>query len=275
MRGTTADSCENNKKKLGRRILFSASFIIFLLSTLFGPFGVINFFDTVVILRKSDIGTELAWLQEQDATIESEHDDLVVVRSKMLNKSVMTPTKDKVTVFGALTRHIRKGQKQKRSVVSEINVRSKYNVAPGLGRKPIAKQKVSLEPRSLPSPLPQGARTGSAAGARLHPIYRNLAFHNGTDFPCPDGSVVTSVMDGYVTFSGWMGGYGYLVVVKHRDNLETWYGHLSRLMVNAGDRVAEGTIIALSGHTGKVTGPHLHFEIRCEGIVLDPMEYLI
>ena len=269
--GTTnsPDKMGRNGQKMWRRILFAASFIIFLFSTLFGPFKVIDPFDAVIILQRPEVEGELLWLQ--DAMVSSDHDALVVVRPRLLNTSVLS--KDKVTVFGALTRRIRAGREQKR-YEGELPI-VKRNIAAGLGRKPVIKHKVLLEPRSLPSPLPHGARVGSAAGARLHPIYRNLAFHNGTDFPCPDGSVVASVMDGYVTCSGWMGGYGYLVVVKHRDNLETWYGHLSKLLVNVGDRVAEGTIIALSGHTGKVTGPHLHFEIHSEGIVLDPMEYLI
>lgn len=144
----------------------------------------------------------------------------------------------------------------------------------GMAETRVPEPEGGLARHSLPSPLAGYHNRGSNAGARLHPIYRTLLFHNGTDFPCNEGTPVVAVMDGYVTFSGWMGGYGNIIVVRHRNNLETKYGHLSKRYVALGDRVAEGTVLGASGATGRVTGPHLHFELISDGIVLDPMDYV-
>ena len=75
---------------------------------------------------------------------------------------------------------------------------------------------------------------------------------------------------GTVTRAGWGSGYGYVVYIQHADGRETRYGHLSRVLVNVGDHVDQGDKIALSGNTGRSTGPHLHFEVRLNGIKLNP-----
>jgi len=77
-----------------------------------------------------------------------------------------------------------------------------------------------------------------------------------------------------VTFSGWEEGFGLLVVIDHGNGYESYYGHLSKLLVSAGQTVAQGETIALSGNTGLSTGPHLHFEVRYLGSPVDPRPLL-
>jgi murein DD-endopeptidase MepM/ murein hydrolase activator NlpD len=77
-----------------------------------------------------------------------------------------------------------------------------------------------------------------------------------------------------VTRSGWVGAYGYLVVLDHGGGWETRYAHLSRIDVRVGERVAQGAVVGLVGSTGASTGPHLHFEVRRDGLALDPLAYL-
>ena len=89
--------------------------------------------------------------------------------------------------------------------------------------------------------------------------------HKGIDIANNTGTSIHASRDGTVTHAGWMGAYGYLVEIAHDDGESTRYAHNSRLMVRKGQKVKQGTRIALMGSTGRSTGPHLHFEIRRRG----------
>ena len=100
--------------------------------------------------------------------------------------------------------------------------------------------------------------------------YRHGRRHQGIDLPYPTGTPVPAAFDGKVRISDYVGGYGNLVVIRHANGLETFYGHLSKRNVEAGDWVSSGDIIGLGGSTGRSTGPHLHFETRYKGAAFDP-----
>ncbi len=98
--------------------------------------------------------------------------------------------------------------------------------------------------------------------------YRN---HNGVDIPLKVGEPIYSTFDGRVRFADYnKGGYGYLVIVRHSNGLETYSGHLSRLNVKSGDYVVAGQVIGFGGNTGRSSGPHLHYEIRYKDHAFDP-----
>ncbi|MBV7699420.1 M23 family metallopeptidase [Streptomyces sp. TRM70350] len=102
-------------------------------------------------------------------------------------------------------------------------------------------------------------------------------YHTGVDFPVPTGTPIKAVADGCVVSAGWAGSYGNQVVIQHDDGEYSEYAHLSRLTVQAGDKVKAGQEIGLSGATGNVSGPHLHFEVRTTpdyGSDIDPVEYM-
>lgn len=115
---------------------------------------------------------------------------------------------------------------------------------------------------------PSSGRVSSRVGMRWGRM------HEGIDLAIPEGTAVRAVAEGVVSYAGVRGGYGNLVVVKHGDGMETRYAHLSRFSVKAGERVSQREVIARSGNTGHSTGPHLHFELRKNGRVLDPLRYL-
>ena len=117
---------------------------------------------------------------------------------------------------------------------------------------------------------PVRAPTGDGFGWR----WRRM--HTGIDFPAPSGSPVGAGGRGVVKFAGWnTGGYGYLIVIAHRLGYESWYAHLSRIYVSAGQAVVGGTRIGAVGSTGHSTGPHLHFEVRHNGTPINPAPYLL
>src|SRR3954451_7910314 len=100
--------------------------------------------------------------------------------------------------------------------------------------------------------------------------------HDGIDFPEPAGTAVGAAGRGTVAFVGWnSGGYGNLVVIQHRLGYQTWYAHLSSFAVSQGSAVAGGVMIGRVGTTGRSTGPHLHFELRHDGIPINPVPYLL
>lgn len=94
--------------------------------------------------------------------------------------------------------------------------------------------------------------------------------HQGVDLPLPSGTPVYAAFDGEVRVSRYAGGYGNLVVIRHQNGLETFYGHLSSRKVKPGDWVHAGDVIGLGGSTGRSTGSHLHFETRYKGYAFDP-----
>lgn len=98
--------------------------------------------------------------------------------------------------------------------------------------------------------------------------------HTGLDISATQGTPIQVVSDGTVTFAATNGSYGKLVKVEHGNGVETWYGHTSKMYVKKGDQVKAGDVIAAVGSTGNSTGPHLHFEIRVNGEIINPQNYL-
>jgi murein DD-endopeptidase MepM/ murein hydrolase activator NlpD len=132
----------------------------------------------------------------------------------------------------------------------------------------LGQQSRAARPSIRPAYGPITSGFGRRAG-----FWGALAYHTGIDISLPIGSLVVATANGTVTFSGFQVGYGYTVQIRHEGGLSTLYGHLSRPLVHAGQQVAQGQVIALSGNSGISTGPHLHYEIRLNGTPVDPTRY--
>jgi murein DD-endopeptidase MepM/ murein hydrolase activator NlpD len=115
-------------------------------------------------------------------------------------------------------------------------------------------------------------RISSVFGLREHPIFGTWRNHTGTDYAAPMGTPVRAIGDGVVVNAGWMGGYGRVIDIRHANGYVSRYGHLSRFAsgLHAGEHVKMGETIGFVGMTGWATGPHLHFEIRVNGVARDP-----
>jgi murein DD-endopeptidase MepM/ murein hydrolase activator NlpD len=130
---------------------------------------------------------------------------------------------------------------------------------------------MSLRAAFLRAPL-AFRRITSIFGARKHPIFGQWRNHTGTDYAAPTGTPIRSVGDGVIVFAGRKGGYGNVIDVRHRNGMVSRYGHMRNFAtgMHAGTRVSMGSTIGYVGSTGWATGPHLHFEIRIDGIARDP-----
>ncbi len=129
---------------------------------------------------------------------------------------------------------------------------------------------------SIPAghPVDGSNRYTSGFGMRTHPIRRTAQHHDGADFAAPTGTDVLSTADGTVIFAGYEGGFGRTIRIRHLNGIETVYGHLSKIRVRKGQRVARGDHIGDIGSTGQSTGPHLHYEVRVGKKPVDPIPFI-
>lgn len=128
---------------------------------------------------------------------------------------------------------------------------------------------------STPNIKPARGPIGSRFGYRIDPINGKQKMHAGVDVSVPTGSPVRSPADGVVSFAGWDEQYGKLISIDHGYGVLTRYAHNSQLYVQVGQKISKYDVIAASGTTGRSTGPHLHYEVRVNGIPVNPMNYIL
>jgi murein DD-endopeptidase MepM/ murein hydrolase activator NlpD len=138
-----------------------------------------------------------------------------------------------------------------------------------LAEKGVDRSVLSASPDQFIWPVGEVIRISSVLGFR-----GRGEFHTGVDIPAPRGAIIRAAMEGQVLFEGYSGGYGNMVDIQHRNGFITRYGHNTVVLVKKGDFVKKGQAIALAGSTGRSTGPHCHFEILCNTIPLDPLDFL-
>jgi murein DD-endopeptidase MepM/ murein hydrolase activator NlpD len=128
---------------------------------------------------------------------------------------------------------------------------------------------------STPSIWPTRGWVTSDFGTRIDPYTAERKMHQGMDIATPHGQVIYTPSDGSVVFLGTEGGYGKVLVIDHGYGVKTRYGHLSEIHVRLGDRVRRGEKVASVGNTGRSTGPHLHYEVRVNGIPENPRKFIL
>ncbi|MBB04676.1 DUF5930 domain-containing protein [Pseudooceanicola sp.] len=134
--------------------------------------------------------------------------------------------------------------------------------------------RIAAEKAPFAVPVKASYRFTSSFGYRNDPKNGSRRMHSGVDFAGPVGTPLYSTGDGVVTHAGWQSGYGRLVKIEHQFGIETRYAHLSKLRVKVGQRVSRGDRIGDMGASGRVTGPHLHYEVRVGGQAVNPMTYI-
>jgi len=111
-------------------------------------------------------------------------------------------------------------------------------------------------------------------GWRIHPLTHKQEYHEGLDIAVWYNTPVLATADGVVTYAGWSSGYGYLIKIRHGFGYSTYYAHLNKFKVKECKKVKRGEIIALSGNSGRSTGPHLHYEVRVNNIPKNPRKFI-
>ena len=167
-----------------------------------------------------------------------------------------------------------------RKIAVEENYVNEKVVSREILKQEIVKEAVALivergtkVPPTYIKPI-SGGRLSSGFGSRNAPTKGASSYHKGVDWSTPTGTSVKASCGGTVSKAGWASGYGYVVFIDHADGRQTRYGHLSKVLVNVGQKVSQGEKIALSGNTGVSTGPHLHFEILINGTQVNPLDYV-
>lgn len=125
----------------------------------------------------------------------------------------------------------------------------------------------------LKSPLRFRRITSTFSRGRYHPILKRYRPHHGIDYGAPTGTPIESAGSGVVKHAGWKGGYGNYIEVKHSNGYTTAYGHLSRIGkgIRSGAKVDQGQVIGYVGSTGLSSGPHLHYEVKVGGRLINPL----
>ena len=130
---------------------------------------------------------------------------------------------------------------------------------------------------TLQWPLPVAGTITSQFGHRVDPITGEVSSHTGTDIACAEGTPILAAADGTVTVANgldsWGGSYGYYIQIDHGGGLETLYAHCSSICVTTGQQIQAGQVLGYVGHTGRVTGTHLHLEVRIDGSRTDAMTF--
>lgn len=125
-----------------------------------------------------------------------------------------------------------------------------------------------------PSTWPIIGRLEGGFGDRIDPFSGEGAHHTGVDIIAPTGTPVRATGDGLISHAEWSGGYGRLVIVDHGNGMHTYYAHLSKINVLPGQEIRQGEVLGLVGSSGRVTAPHLHYEVRVGSTPVNPVRYL-
>lgn len=260
-----------------RRKFLLALFIVILLTSIINAKGFINY-----LVKKGDSLSKIAskfnvTLQELIEINQIQNPDLIYVNQEI--KIPVNEEKYRVRKGDSLWKIAEKFAVRVSSLIKANNITTPDKIY--IGQELLIPARESKEQYQLASRAqgvnyiwPVQGKISSYYGWREHPIYKERLFHTGIDIAVPYGTPIYAAAAGVVEYSGWSEGYGNLVIIRHRDNSQTYYGHNLKLLVRKDEQVKQGKVIAFSGNSGASTGPHLHFEIRIDNRHVDPLRYL-
>ncbi len=217
----------------------------------------------------------LKYMKEQRQIIEEKKDKLITQQSSLsLAKQEVNKKKNEL-VSANRQKEIRMSQLKK----DRVKMEKQYDQLNDLAKKieeEIRKKQLAAKYAGgdMTWPAPGYYRITSPFGNRIHPIFKVKKLHTGIDIGAPYGAKIVAANSGVVQYSGWLGGYGKVVIIDHGGGITTLYAHNSRLLVSAGQKVSKGQAVSKAGSTGYSTGAHLHFEVRKNGVYTNPVPWV-
>lgn len=223
-------------------------------------------------MTQAELKKEQLSLKNQDSDLKKQNQELKGAASER-NAILAKVRKDKA-LFMAEQEELKKASQEMQSAIKRLlaekkRLRDEANRKVG---KPVTPPTAYYKGGRLAWPT-QGTIT-SQFGTRVHPVFKTKVTHTGLDISAPKGTAVRAADAGEVLYTGWMRGYGQVVIIDHGANLTTVYAHLSKIETAEDAKVARGAVIGRVGSTGVTTGNHLHFEVRVNGDAVNPMKYL-
>jgi murein DD-endopeptidase MepM/ murein hydrolase activator NlpD len=206
--------------------------------------------------QRKDLDSRNKELERQKATIKKTTSD----RNKMLQQA-----RNDKAMFLAEQEELLKASKELKSKVNDLLAQKKRQGKGG---------NTPLYYKGGKFAWPLRGKINSPYGSRIHPVFKTKATHTGIDIDGKRGDAVRAAADGEVLYTGWLRGYGQVVILDHGGDLTTVYAHLSGIDTVENAKVKTGDKIGRVGSTGVATGDHLHFEVRVNGNTVDPMKYL-
>jgi len=200
------------------------------------------------------------------------------MRDMTASKAALEAKKAKVTAYRrSISNRIAKAEKVKADSNAEIDrLQASSNAVTEMLRNMESSSSGVTQGRGASGAYrwPCRGTITSYFGWRTHPIFGTTKYHSGMDIAVDTGTPIHATNSGTVVYSGWLGGYGYCVMIDHGGGLVSLYGHNSSLNCREGQYVNKGAVVAYAGSTGYSTGPHCHFEMRLHGEVTEPLNYL-
>ncbi len=230
--------------------------------------------------RADDMAFEIRLMQDQNDQIFRQLEEAMTVSVQPLDKMFRSAGLNTDTIIS----QVRRGYSGQGGPLTPLSfsTRGDDRITPDVDRaNRILNQmdalniyRIAAQKAPFATPVKANYRFTSGFGVRRDPKTGGRRMHEGIDFAGPVGTPLYATADGVVTYAGWQSGYGRLVKIKHEFGIETRFAHLSKLNVKAGQRVSRGDRIGDMGASGRVTGPHLHYEVRVGGEAVNPMIYI-
>lgn len=207
-------------------------------------------------------------VEELQLTLENQREEVITVQNNVIAKKqeVSKAWASKEQRVAALEKEINNVQKS-RDAQEALSAQIEKDIL-------AAQREVEYAGGEMAWPVPGHSRITSHFGGRADPITGASSTHRGTDIGAPYGTTIVAANDGVVIYTGSHWSYGNYLIVDHGGGISTLYAHCTSLLARYGQAVERGEAIATVGSTGYSTGPHLHFEVRINGVVTEPLKYI-